>query len=187
MPVTAENFINTFTDSPNSHNKQDLAFLPLSHEDIEAQKLTILAKATWQWVGPKHSSRSLWLQGPCSPHHLALLQQCEITDVAQIKIAWSCDWCELCKVGGRDVGARQKCVLSGETRTNHQRMGLRRKKKSVALKMLKHFVSVESSFPCNDKHSETQWNMGSEAIENAAQSYSVLEVSGRSPSVESGI
>ena len=53
--------------------------------------------------------------------------------------------------------------------------------------MLKHFVSVESSFPCNDKQSETQWNMGSEAIKNAAQSHSVLEVSGRSPSVQSGI
>ena len=68
MPVTAKNFIDTFTDSPNSHNKQGLAFLPLSHEDSEAQKkLNILAKATWQWVGPNHSSRSLWLQGPCSP------------------------------------------------------------------------------------------------------------------------
>ena len=130
MPVTAKNFIDTFTDSLNSHNKQDLAFLPLSHEDTEAQKkLNILAKATWQWVGPKHSSKSLWLQGPCSLHHLALLQLCEVTDVAQIKIAWSCDWCELCKVGGRDVGARQKCVLSGETRTNHQRIGLWEKKK----------------------------------------------------------
>ena len=140
MPVTAKNFIDTFTDSLNSHNKQDLAFLPLSHEDTEAQKkLNILAKATWQWVGPKHSSKSLWLQGPCSLHHLALLQLCEVTDVAQIKIAWSCDWCELCKVGGRDVGARQKCVLSGETRTNHQRIGLWKKKKSIALKMLKHF------------------------------------------------
>lgn len=49
MPLTAENFINTFTDSPNSHSKQDLAFLPLSHEDIEVQKkLNILAKGTWQ-------------------------------------------------------------------------------------------------------------------------------------------
>lgn len=46
MPVTAKNFIDTFTDSPNSHNKQGLAFLPPSHEDIEAQKkLNILAKA----------------------------------------------------------------------------------------------------------------------------------------------
>lgn len=135
MPVTAKNFIDTFTDSPNSHNKQGLAFLPLSHEDSEAQKkLNILAKATWQWVGPNHSSRSLWLQGPCSLHCLALLQQCEITDVAQIKTAWGCDWCELCKVGGRDVGARQKCVLPGETRTNRQRMGLWEKKYLLLLK-----------------------------------------------------
>ena len=46
------------------------------------------------------------------------------------------------------------CTLWGK-QDKPSKDGLK-KKKSVALKMLKHFVSVESSFPCNDKQSETQ-------------------------------
>lgn len=38
MPVTVKNFIKTFTDSLNPHSNQDLAFLPFSHEEIEAQR-----------------------------------------------------------------------------------------------------------------------------------------------------
>ena len=157
MPVTVKNFIKTFTKFS---QQSGFSISPIfTWRNWGSKKLSILFKATWQWVGPRHKSRSVWLQGPCSLYHVARLQQCEITDAAQIKITWSYGK----KIGmgcARWVGqmlrlGRSMCTVWGNQ--DKQSKNVLMKKKSGALKMLKHFVWIESSFHCNEEQSETQW------------------------------
>lgn len=75
-------------------------------------------------------------------------------------------------MGGTDAKTGQKYVycLREPGQTIKERAY---EKKSGALKMLKHFVWIETLFHCNEEQSEIQWNMDSEAIRNAVESYTV--------------